>query len=317
MNTTFRNIHVKAPAPAALDQTSRLLPRLRVVTNDPAREYAQRPGTVEKLPDSVAALILAKQGFKKVTRAGIVIELDGRELKFWSENSVTIATKAGTNEKVLWTLNRQQPDVLHILAADGEYIESIPRDGKADPINGDFRLLAAKKRANQRRMDRIAHLHQPDSRAALERETDNEGKLKGLVQTFPANDRNTSPGRETRPTTNFPANDRLTTPHVAGRGRIPKEQPIARRENLSPSSFPRAHRLHEIQRDFEQARVASEERQQESARRVAAVTPEDLNDLLGDEDENDTFLTSSPDREVEAALTATESPAEDESDWIL
>lgn len=187
MNTTFRNIHCK---PAEVSQPSTLnsqLPRLRVVTNDPAREYSARPGAVEKLPDSVAALILCKQGFNKVGRNGITIELDGRKLNYWSEGSVTCATKAGTNEKVLWTVNRQLPDVLHILTMDGEYIESIPQAGTAQWFNADdAKILAATKRANLRRMERVAHLHKPDSAATLARELHNEGQIKGLVQTFPA-----------------------------------------------------------------------------------------------------------------------------------
>lgn len=255
----FRNIHVRAPQPLNPSTAQPSLPRLRGVTNDPAREYAARPGAVEKLPDSVAALILCKQGFNKVGRNGIAIELDGRKLKYWSENSVTIATRAGTNEKVLWTVNRQQPDVLHILTSDGEYVESIPLDGKVPWFDeaATAKILGAKKRANQRRMDRVRFLHAPDAQAALERETHNEGQLRGLVQTFPRGDLDDE--------TTFPTSDRAASqPRVE---RIdPNSRQIARRAPLSSSpvtghrspSFPRASRLHDIQRSLGEQRAAFE-----------------------------------------------------------
>ena len=42
-----------------------------------------------------------------------------------------IAAKNGTGERVLWALNRRAPDLLHLLTADGRYIETVPRKGQA------------------------------------------------------------------------------------------------------------------------------------------------------------------------------------------
>src|SRR5437868_8947256 len=96
----LRNIHVaesdQREATKPTDTPS--LARRRVLTNDPAREYAQRPGEVQRLPDSVAALILCKKGCSKVSQNGIRVEgVAPKALNFWSEHSVTIAEKATTN----------------------------------------------------------------------------------------------------------------------------------------------------------------------------------------------------------------------------
>lgn len=190
--TAFTNIHVAPAAPAAeLDQTSRL-PRLRSLTNDPSREYAQRPGEVERLPDSIAALILCKKGFSKVQRNGIVVEgISRKPLKFWCEHSVTIATKAGTNEKVLWTLNRLQPDLLHILTPAGAYVETIPLDGKVPWFDAEAtqKVLGAKRRSQNRIIERVQQLHAPDSEDAAEAATANEAEMKSAVHTFPTSPR--------------------------------------------------------------------------------------------------------------------------------
>jgi len=214
---TFTNIHVQAAPDSAISAPSAVtLPRLRKVTNDPAREYAQRPGEVEKLPNAIAALILSKQGFSKVSRNGIRIEgVTEKPLVFWHENSVTIAEKAGTNDKVLWTLNRLQPDVLHILGKDGEYIETIPLETKAEWFNQEHlhKVLGSKRRSQQRIIDRVAALHLPDSEAAVDAATANDAAMKSIVHTFP--------------------HDRSPSPAKAGPERIDPEHPIVR-ENLSP-----------------------------------------------------------------------------------
>jgi len=183
----MRNIHLPDPQPTPAPAAG--LPRLRSVTNDPAREYAQRPGEVEPLPDSIAALILCKRGYAIVERHQIKVTMDTKTYFFASSASVTIAEKNGTGEKVLWVINRHAPDVLHILGRDGEYIESIPRKGRADWFSNDAaskEALAETRRMRQRDMTRLQQIHQPDTAAALEREQDNTRRVAKLVNTFPA-----------------------------------------------------------------------------------------------------------------------------------
>ena len=272
MNPT--NIHV---APAICENPSGLyahtgrklcssvaetLPRLRALTNDPSREYAQRPGEVDRLPDSVAALILCKQGFSKVGRNGITIDLDGKPFKYWSENSVTIATKSGTNDKDLWTVNRHQPDVLHILSADGEYIESIPLDGKVPWFDetAAAKELGAKRRAQQRSMDRVRMLHAPDAKEEIARTEHNTAQITGLVRTFPSDV--AAPLRRGVPQTSRAESGARETPAIDSHNGL-----------HSARDFPRANRIHEIQRDLTTRREAHLEREKihQSAARIGAA----------------------------------------------
>jgi hypothetical protein len=268
----FTNVHLQPPAATAdaPDQTARL-PRLRFLTNDPAREYAQRPGEVERLPDSVAAMILCKQGFSIVGRNGIKVEgLTRKPLVYWSEHSITIREKAGTGEKVLWTVNRHNPEILHILSLDGEYVESIPLDGKVPWFDHEVtnEVLGAKRRVLSRSMERVNLLHAPDTQKEIERTTHNaevvstfstsarrlrgapgedgaEPITTGLVQTFPADNvggasvpRPSLPvGRDSVEPTNLSPHDRTSRQssgeRINDRGASAASEETIMRENLS------------------------------------------------------------------------------------
>lgn len=318
--STFTNVHAKPPVETA---SSDQAPRLRIVTNDPKREYAQRAGEVDRLPDSVAALILCKQGFNKVGRNGIKIELDGRKLNYWSENSVTIATKAGTDEKVLWTVNRQQPDVLHILSADGKYVESIPLEGRVPWFDAaaTARELGAKTRANNRRIERVRDLHASDAAEALGAATQNGAQIKSVVNTFPA-DRSSAPGRripnkqtisrETIASEPVPLAPRISSADSIDReigGRFDMtaspsaEDSISRAESASREAagvssegdvhssargtFSHADRIHEVQRHMDAQRGRFQDRQRTIARNVAEVSDADIEDLIEDDSPNE------------------------------
>jgi hypothetical protein len=311
------------------------LPRLRAVTNDPAREYAQRPGEVEKLPDSVAALILSKQGYSKVQRNGIVVEgVTRKPLKFWSEHSVTIEEKAGTNEKVLWTLNRLQPDVLHILGKDGEYIESIPLEGKVPWFDQEAtnKVYGAKRRAQNRAIDRVRALHASDTEKAGDDAAANAAAIKSVVHTFPqqisprdrqgsraaASERAAVNGQEriADPNRAGTLSGQRSRPGVAGAvsqhrdaGRVELPSRVEGRARSSArGAFAKADRIHEIQRHLDDQRNGHAQRVHTLARRVAEVTDQDLEDLTSDDG-----------LEPVAAPTATrmQTEAEDDSDCIL
>jgi len=186
MKTPFRNIYVRQQTAventAPKHEADARLPRERLVTNDPAREFAARPGAVRALPDEIAAIILARQEHREVTREGVTV--DGR--KFWHENSITCATKAGTKEKVLVTYNRYKPEIIHVLTNDGAYVESIPEKGKAeffDPATTQ-KQLGAVRRDQARAMDRMKELHGPDTLETLQRERENLARMQRCVSTF-------------------------------------------------------------------------------------------------------------------------------------
>lgn len=192
MSTTpFRNPHVAAAAASAVEEKAEGLPRLRFVTNDPTREYASRAGAVERLPDAVAALILCKTGLVKVERHQITIELNGEKLAFSSPNSVTIADKNGTGERVLWAMNRLRKDAIHILTADGAYVETIPRKGEGawfESTAESKQALADARSHINRDMERMQILHAPETRQAAEDAQHNAAEIRRLVVTFPAFD---------------------------------------------------------------------------------------------------------------------------------
>jgi len=186
-----RNVHAIPPPPGDdhfVEVDTMVLPKLRAVTNDPLREYAARPGAVEPLPDSVASLILCKKGWAKIERHQIKVTLDGEDLFFASRDSIVIAAKNGTGERVLWALNRRAPHTLHLLTADGRYIESVPRKGEAQWFSQDEASAAAigdAKAMLARDMARVAALHAPAAAQAKADAQHNAAEVRRLVQTFP------------------------------------------------------------------------------------------------------------------------------------
>lgn len=209
-----------APPPTAA------LPRLRERTNDPAREYAARPGATEALPDNVAALILCKVGRAKVERHQIKISLDGQELVFTSADSATIAEHNGTGARVLWALNRRAPDFLHILGHDGSYIETIAAKGQAqwfDRGETSQAAMATAKTHLRRDMERLAHLHEPDTAEAAARAQHNAAEVARLVQIFPA----ATPGCDRPSGADKPKQTHVTAPGHRREPAFPKSDRIA------------------------------------------------------------------------------------------
>lgn len=199
-----RSIHAIPPkpvddeAPQSFDEIEQL-PKLRSRTNDPAREYAQRGGEVRRLPDSIAALILSKKGWAKIERHQIKVTLDGEDLFFASRDSLVIAAKNGTGERVLWVMNRRAPDVLHLLTDDGRYIESVPRKGEATWFDHGAASQAAHADATaqiQRDARRLQELHRPDTEAAAAAAQHNAAQTRRLIQTFPVPGHDRSPSPE-------------------------------------------------------------------------------------------------------------------------
>lgn len=311
----FTNIHVAPAADSQLSTTGPQLPRLRTLTNDPAREYAQRPGEVERLPDSVAALILCKKGFSQVTRNGISVEgITRKPLKFWHEDSVTIQEKAGSNEKVLWVLNRLQPDVIHILTSAGAYVETIPLDEKAEWFEPTMKVLAAKRRSQQRSIDRLRELHAPDTEEAIAAATANDTAMKSAVHIFPHDDHKAQPQGRARSIDPETVREPSSTGQRSNLGTHKPEtvelpsRAGGRSRSPARGAFAKADRIHEIQQHLHTARTAHAERTQTVARRVSEVTDRDLEDLTSD----------GPEPIEAATLTATEISSEvDASEWIL
>lgn len=248
-----RNIHFTAEdaAPDRKDEATAIpaacaLPRLREVTNDPLREYAARPGEVRALPDSVAALILSKSGECFVENHAITASIDGVSRVYSARDSVVIAELNGKKVKVLWYANRRKPDCIHLVTANGHYIETLPVKGEALPFSNDeiSRKVFSDAVAHRNRDARhLEELHAPDIAAAAKRAEHNASELASkvrederMVRIFPASAGGDRPVQladniETAPArgreTNFPKADRLCAVEAAvDRARTERAQAV-------------------------------------------------------------------------------------------
>lgn len=236
----LRNIHTRVP----VDELPPVAqpPRLRALTNDPEREFAQRPGEVERLPDSIAACILSARRFATVTRSEIKLKIDTVEHKYFHPDSITIRG-TGDERRVLVCFNRHDPSVIHILKDDGEYVESISEKGKAEFFSQSdtARELANSRAVETGLVNRLKHVHAEDSRQALEDSRHNQAELQKVVHTLPL-----APERKT-------------------------EKPV------TASRFPKAERISEAFEGVDRARAV----QAEHSRRIQSTRGE-ISDIYGD-----------------------------------
>ena len=184
MTAALRNIHFSKPVASPV-----AMPRERKVTNDPAREYAQRPGEVERLPDDLAACILSAKRMATVKRNQIIIEVDGEDYKFFHPDSITLRGFTGET-RVPVVFDNHDLSCIHILTRDGEYVETLPRKGEAaffDEAAGR-RELAATRALISHVESRIEDIHKPDSRRAVESARHNLETIRNSLHTLPLKD---------------------------------------------------------------------------------------------------------------------------------
>lgn len=165
------------------------MPKLREVTNSPFQEYAARSGDVTPLPDNVAALICSFKGRAKVQRNGIKVErkeLSNDPLFFWHEDSLTCLGKQG--DHVLYVLNPNTLDCIHIMDTKGRYLETVVRKNQPDIL--DTKAAAkeiGKHRAYMtRQQNRLTSLHGEDTDEILKRHRDNTEEMSRSTQIHPA-----------------------------------------------------------------------------------------------------------------------------------
>ena len=157
------------PAPATASEV-RL--KLRKTTVSPAEEYALRPGEVQPIPDSLAALLLHRGGRVEVTLKGVVVDrkdLGGR-CTYWHPDSRVCSDLSARSRKIFYAVNIHRPEVVHLLDETGEYIESLPLKNR--PAVLDNAAQEKEARANNRAIRRVSKhmqdIHAPDTAAALD-----------------------------------------------------------------------------------------------------------------------------------------------------
>lgn len=142
---TEQSIHHAPPVPSApLDWE----PRFRKVTRSPIEELRERIhkyGAMEAIPDALAALMLQTQRWETVAPNGIEFKINGVSYRYFHPESHTCVSSVG--ERVLFSYDPDDLEVIYILTADGRFKEAIPRDQKVVWFDADMEKQIAKYRS--------------------------------------------------------------------------------------------------------------------------------------------------------------------------
>lgn len=183
--------HVEQQASDLRPQTSDLRLRTRRVSVSPLEEYQLRPGAVRPIPDFLAAVILSFSGRAEITANGIVVDRKkelGRRITYHHPDSVICNDLSRRERKWFYVLNRQNPDRVHILDENGNYVETLPE--KFMPHALDNKEQAAVAAAYKRQIRRVAShlqgLQSEETEAAIENLRHNAETMTRYVQTFDA-----------------------------------------------------------------------------------------------------------------------------------
>lgn len=187
----LRNVHFSAPT-----EPDHGLPRERMVTNSPAREYERRPGAVERIPDELAAIILCSKRMATVKRGEVKLEINKRKYKFFHPDSITLRGYTGeTRVPVVFNRLENPPLFIHVMTRDGVYVETLPRKGLAQFFSpgSSGRELAAIRRYYSHVEGRLQHIHESDSEQAMEDARHNKDAITKGVYDLPLKSEKESP----------------------------------------------------------------------------------------------------------------------------
>jgi len=102
--------------------------RVRSVTASPVEEWSARcaaHGQPEKVPDALAAILLANRKRVKVGKNGVDFQIAGETFRYWSADSHTChPSNAGRDVNVIY--KQDLKDAIFVLDDHGRYIETIP-----------------------------------------------------------------------------------------------------------------------------------------------------------------------------------------------
>lgn len=199
----LRNIHFAASnedapteAPtmeAVAEAIAEALPekmRLRNVSISPLEEYALRDGEVRPISDALAAMILSFSGRAEITSKGIKVERKelGGIRYYSSPDSIVCGDLSQRERKWFYVLNRRQPDRVHILNAEGAYVETLPEKNMPGALDNEAQAkeLADNKRVFARTAAHLQRLHGDDTQQALEDARHNAEVATRYVQTLDA-----------------------------------------------------------------------------------------------------------------------------------
>lgn len=123
-------------------------PRYQKVKRSPMEEMTarvERFSAPEPIPESLAALMLQSQRYATVQPNGISFDDNGSTFRFFHPESTTCVTRVG--ERVLFSYDKDNLDVIYLLSSDGRFQEALPRDKKVDWFDKDMEQQIAKYRS--------------------------------------------------------------------------------------------------------------------------------------------------------------------------
>jgi hypothetical protein len=171
--------------------------RLRQVTMSPLEEYAIRPGEVRPISDELAAAILSFKGRAIIGNKGVVVDRKdiGGKYTYFHEDSILINDFATRERRLYYVINRQAPDVLHLLDESGCYLESLPLRERPAVLDTEAQAkqLRENKTVANRAARRLQEIHAEDTREALETLAANASEMQRVVHTLPVPDSTDAP----------------------------------------------------------------------------------------------------------------------------
>lgn len=177
------------PASSTVDPAEEVILRTRTVTVSPHEEFLLRDGDVRPISNELAAAILSFKGRAEVANKGVVVERKdlGGKFVYFHEDSITLNDFSSREKKLFYVINRQVPEVLHLLDETGAYIESLPLRERPAVLDNEAQAEQARqhKKVINRAASRLQELHAEDTREALENMAANSREMMRVVQTLP------------------------------------------------------------------------------------------------------------------------------------
>lgn len=200
-NITFESRSVGVSPTAEPEQT---ILRTRSITVSPAEEFHLRDGQTRPISNDLAAAILSFKGRAQIANKGVIVDRKdiGGRFVYFHEHSVTLNDFASRERRLFYVVNRQTPEVLHLLDEAGCYLESLPLRERPAVLDNEAQAeqLRQHKSVINRAASRLQALHGEDTREALQTLAENSREMQRIVQTLPTSC--TAPAQEPQPSRN-------------------------------------------------------------------------------------------------------------------
>jgi hypothetical protein len=225
-------------------------PHFRKRTRSPDEELTARIakwGAPERCPPELEAIILAKRGEAKVTPDGILLQIENEPYRYWHPESRVCLQQVG--QTVLYVRAQNFTDCIHILAPDGEYMETLPTATTPDMFSSEAKQeLKKTRRVIDHIHEELKKNHQLTTQEQVARAQKNSEKLQVIEDVIPT------------ALSQRPAADAAAGGTARNTEQNAIEQLSAPRSSARPLTFPRASRLVEAMSEVKSKSSAAEDR---------------------------------------------------------